>query len=247
MMEFMTAVNRLLHKSPNCRRRRLAVQCYAVTPLDQECGLIEWVPNVMPMRNLCKQYYDMHQIPFSTSSIKTRHAAAIAQPKDCRVAALVALVHALMLELPPVMHLWLVDTFRAPSAWFDARLAFTRSNGVMSMIGMAVGLGDRHLENILVDSTTGSVMITTPRPPLHHPMTDPHQPAPPLTTPHRPSPPLTTPPRLTRSCTSTSAASLTTGSTSRRQNACPSASRRTSCTPWDRAAALTGSSAACAS
>merc|ERR1719272_723768 len=26
------------------------------------------------------------------------------------------------------------------------------------MIGMAVGLGDRHLENILVDSTTGSVM-----------------------------------------------------------------------------------------
>ena len=37
MMEFMTAVNRLLHKSPNCRRRRLAVQCYAVTPLDQEC------------------------------------------------------------------------------------------------------------------------------------------------------------------------------------------------------------------
>ena len=178
MMEFMTAVNRLLHKSPNCRRRRLAVQCYAVTPLDQECGLIEWVPNVMPMRNLCKQYYDMHQIPFSTSSIKTRHAAAIAQPKERRVAALVALVHALMLELPPVMHLWLVDTFRAPSAWFDARLAFTRSNGVMSMIGMAVGLGDRHLENILVDSTTGSVMNTSlhpPSPPLtpltthHHP------------------------------------------------------------------------------
>ena len=141
------------------------MQCYAVTPLDQECGLIEWVPNVMPMRNLCKQYYDMHQIPFSTSSIKTRHAAAIAQPKERRVAALVALVHALMLELPPVMHLWLVDTFRAPSAWFDARLAFTRSNGVMSMIGMAVGLGDRHLENILVDSTTGSVMNTSLHPP----------------------------------------------------------------------------------
>ena len=110
------------------------------------------------MRNLCKQYYDMHQIPFSTSSIKTRHAAALALPRERRVDALVALVHGLMLELPPVMHLWLVDTFRAPSAWFDARLAFTRSNAVMSMIGMAVGLGDRHLENILVDSTTGSVM-----------------------------------------------------------------------------------------
>ena len=32
MMDFMTSVNRLLHKSANCRRRRLVVQCYAVTP-----------------------------------------------------------------------------------------------------------------------------------------------------------------------------------------------------------------------
>ena len=36
MMELMTAVNRLLHKSGSCRRRRLAVTCYSVVPLDQE-------------------------------------------------------------------------------------------------------------------------------------------------------------------------------------------------------------------
>lgn len=47
MMELMTAVNRMLHKSSSCRRRRLSVRCYSVVPLDQECGLIEWVPNML--------------------------------------------------------------------------------------------------------------------------------------------------------------------------------------------------------
>ena len=161
MMEFMTAVNRLLHKNPNCRRRQLAVQCYAVTPLDQECGLIEWVPNVMPIRNLVKQYWEMYQIHFDTRPVKAKHGEAmkVGRPgEQKRVDALARVIRELMVEFPPVLQLWLADTFRAPSQWFDARLAFTRSCGVMSMIGMAVGLGDRHLENILVNATTGSVM-----------------------------------------------------------------------------------------
>ena len=50
MMELMTAVNRMLFKSSSCRRRRLAVRCYSVVPLDQECGLIEWVPHMLQAR-----------------------------------------------------------------------------------------------------------------------------------------------------------------------------------------------------
>ena len=64
----------------------------------------------------------------------------------------------LMREVPPVLQHWFVDSFSEPSAWFEARLAYTRSCAVMSMIGFTVGLGDRHLENILIDSTSGSVM-----------------------------------------------------------------------------------------
>ena len=42
-------------------------------------------------------------------------------------------------------------------AWFAARLAFTRTTAVMSMMGYILGLGDRHLENINVDTTTGQI------------------------------------------------------------------------------------------
>ena len=160
MMELMTAANRMLHKSSLCRRRKLSARCYAVVPLDQECGLIEWVANMEQLRSIIKDYWDHYRHPFDHTSIKQRHAAAIGPGMDAsaRRAALAHLIKELMAELPPVLHHWFVDQFRAPSAWFEARLAFTRSCAVMSMIGYSVGLGDRHLENILIEKTTGSLM-----------------------------------------------------------------------------------------
>lgn len=45
--------------------------------------------------------------------------------------------------------------FPDPTAWYGARQAYGQSLAVMSMVGYIVGLGDRHGENILLDSTTG--------------------------------------------------------------------------------------------
>ena len=43
--------------------------------------------------------------------------------------------------------------------------AFARSCGVMSMLGYAIGLGDRHLDNILLDLSSGKLLPTpTPTP-----------------------------------------------------------------------------------
>ena len=89
--------------------------------------------------------------------VKQRYQAATATASTKRE-KLVEFIKEMMAELPPMLHYWFVDTFRAPSAWFEARLAFTRSCAVTSMIGYSVGLGDRHLENILIEKTTGSLM-----------------------------------------------------------------------------------------
>ncbi|VDK40782.1 unnamed protein product [Cylicostephanus goldi] len=48
--------------------------------------------------------------------------------------------------------------FLDPSVWYAARLAYSRSCAVMSMIGFVLGLGDRHGENILIDVTEGCVV-----------------------------------------------------------------------------------------
>lgn len=36
--------------------------------------------------------------------------------------------------------------------------AYARSTSVMSMVGYIIGLGDRHLDNVLIDLTTGEVV-----------------------------------------------------------------------------------------
>ena len=59
---------------------------------------------------------------------------------------------------PPVFAEWFVRNFPDPQAWFMARLAFTRTTAVMSMVGYLLGLGDRHGENILFDASNGDTV-----------------------------------------------------------------------------------------
>lgn len=43
-------------------------------------------------------------------------------------------------------------------AWWRITGRFARSTAVMSLIGYIIGLGDRHLDNVLVDLQTGEIV-----------------------------------------------------------------------------------------
>jgi phosphatidylinositol kinase/protein kinase (PI-3 family) len=55
----------------------------------------------------------------------------------------------------PCFHRWFLENFRDPTQWLEARANFTHSAAVWSAVGHVVGLGDRHVENILLDTVTG--------------------------------------------------------------------------------------------
>lgn len=55
------------------------------------------------------------------------------------------------------MHI-LRRNFPDPCKWYAARLAFTHTSAVMSMVGFVLGLGDRHGENLLIDVTNGDAI-----------------------------------------------------------------------------------------
>lgn len=54
-----------------------------------------------------------------------------------------------------MFHKWFLNSFSEPASWFRARLAYAHTAAVWSMVGHILGLGDRHGENILLDSGTG--------------------------------------------------------------------------------------------
>ena len=51
-----------------------------------------------------------------------------------------------------------MEHFLNPGMWFERRLAYTKSVATTSMIGYILGIGDRHVQNILVDKTTGELI-----------------------------------------------------------------------------------------
>jgi serine/threonine-protein kinase ATR len=119
-----------------------------VLPLNDECGVIEWVPHTVPFRKILISVYRAKEILTNIKDIQELIK------KKSKLEIYRELVH----KHPAVFHEWLLDTFPEPSTWFASRLAFIRTTAVISMVGYLVGLGDRHGENILIDQTTGDTV-----------------------------------------------------------------------------------------
>lgn len=152
LMEFNTFVNRSLRKDAESSKRRLYIKTYAVTPLNEECGLIEWVEGLRPLRDLIVNLYKSKSIRVDYNLLKTLLDESCATPESYRVFS-----QQILGIYKPVLHEWFTERFPNSEAWFAARLRYTRSCAVTSMLGYALGLGDRHGENVLLEERDGGV------------------------------------------------------------------------------------------
>jgi len=153
MMEFNAMINRLLSTVPESRRRKLYIRTFAVVPLTEDCGMVEWVPNTRGLRHILQDIYitlgKFDRAKTNSQMKKIYDTCHGKMPDD------VMLKTRILPMFPPVFHKWFLTTFSEPAAWFRARVAYAHTTAVWSMVGHIVGLGDRHGENILFDSTTG--------------------------------------------------------------------------------------------
>lgn len=154
LMEFDAMINKLLQSTSESRRRRLYIRTYAVLILNEECGLIEWVPNTVAFRHILGKYYGALDIPLYTSDLRGILDEARAHPKH----AASIFADRVLVRYPSVFHAWFLELFPEPSAWFRARSAYARTAAVMSMVGFVLGLGDRHGDNILFDTGSGDTV-----------------------------------------------------------------------------------------
>ncbi|KAJ5180764.1 hypothetical protein N7492_003974 [Penicillium capsulatum] len=154
LMEFNNMINRFLKRDVEASKRRMYIKTYSVTPLNEECGLIEWVDNLITLRIIVTKLLrerglapNYTEINHYLKEICTGSASKLAL-WDTKILA----------KLPPVLHEWFIEMFPETEAWFTARLRYTRSTAVMSMVGYVLGLGDRHGENLLFEEGTGGIL-----------------------------------------------------------------------------------------
>jgi serine/threonine-protein kinase ATR len=151
LMEFYTLINKCLKKDPESRRRNLYIRTYSVVPLNEKCGLIEWVPNTSGLRHILNKIYQEKGIFMSGMDIKELWKNKMSDPLKLKV----NFEEYVLPKFPPVFGHWFQRTFSDPTQWYSSRLAYSRTAAVMSIVGYVLGLGDRHGENVLFDSTNG--------------------------------------------------------------------------------------------
>jgi serine/threonine-protein kinase ATR len=153
LMEFNTMINRILKRDDESSKRKLYIKTYAVTPLNEECGLIEWVDNLKTLRDILLKMYKERNVAINYNEIRQLLDEACYNETKLHIFA-----DRILAQFRPVFYEWFVEMFPEPEQWFTARLRYTRSCAVMSMVGHVLGLGDRHGENILFQEDSGGTL-----------------------------------------------------------------------------------------
>lgn len=152
LMEFNGIINRSLKRDAESSKRQLYIRTYAVVPLNEECGIIEWVPGIKTMRDILINLYASQKIHPDYNAL--RQLMEEASTSESKIGIF---TNDVLGRFPPVLPLWFIQQFPNPSAWFGARLRYTRSCAVMSMVGTILGLGDRHGENVNLEEGSGGI------------------------------------------------------------------------------------------
>ncbi|XP_025160252.1 DNA-dependent protein kinase catalytic subunit isoform X2 [Harpegnathos saltator] len=170
LQQLYTTMNRTLFNDAACRQRRLMIDTYEVIPLSRSFGLIQWIEDTKSLDNLVSftlSELESNQCddnranytkwikgaaPLSTR-ISDQYTAATAKYSRTEV------VTKMKQLISNTKQTALRDTFMAISPSLESfvtlRRNFVASYATMCVAHWIAGIGDRHLENILVVVSSG--------------------------------------------------------------------------------------------
>lgn len=154
LMEFNGVVKHYLNSDLETRERRLNIRTYGVLPLNEEYGIIEWLDNLHTFRSILTALYRQNKCGMAAQELTPFYTEGLIPLHKARE----RFVNVFLKRCPPLFDQWFKNNFTTAHNWYMARQAYVRTCGVMSIVGYVLGLGDRHLENILIDVTNGEMV-----------------------------------------------------------------------------------------
>ena len=157
MQQVFGVANDLLRQDPATRKRTLSMVRYNVVPFSPSSGLVEWVNDTTPISDYL--YGKAATGGRSARACYRECARTMQDVADSRDLDMQRKAYENCLQkFRPSMNRFFLENFLEPAVWFERRLAYTRSVAVSSIVGHIVGLGDRHLSNILIRNDTAEVV-----------------------------------------------------------------------------------------
>ncbi|KAJ5107138.1 hypothetical protein N7456_003813 [Penicillium angulare] len=155
MEQVFEQVSSVLNDHQSTRQRNLGIRTYKVLPLTLNAGIIEFVPNTIPLHDYLMP---AHQRYFPKDMKPSACRKHIGDVQTRSLEQRVRTYRQVTEHFHPVMKFFFMEKFNNPDDWFSKRLAYTRSTAAISILGHILGLGDRHGHNILLDEKTGEVV-----------------------------------------------------------------------------------------
>ena len=152
MEQVFRQVNNILEREGSLINNSLNIRTYQVVPLGPRGGIIEFVANSMSLHQILTDLHDKDSISFT----QARRIMKSIQNKsnEERLKG----YRDITKEIKPQLHKFFFRSFLNPDNWYAAKKQYIKSVATASIVGYILGLGDRHLNNILIDSITGEVI-----------------------------------------------------------------------------------------
>jgi FKBP12-rapamycin complex-associated protein len=153
VMQLFGLVNALFTRDRRTNFHDLSIQRYAIAPLSHNVGLVGWVPHCDTFHSLIRDYRDMKRVPLN---MENREMLKLAPDYDVLTVMQKVEVFSEALDRTTGKGndlyeiLWIKST--NSEEWLERRTKFTRSLGVMSMVGYILGLGENTNANFRIVS-----------------------------------------------------------------------------------------------
>lgn len=182
IMQFLSIANTMMAQNADPSSNNLyRARHYSVIPLGPRSGLISWVDGTTPLFALYKRWQQREMAKPNTKGSQSANQNVlrpselfynklnpllqehgiknIDNRKEWPLSILKQVLTELKKETPDDLlskELWCNSI--SANVWWQVVKRYSYSIAVMSMIGYIIGLGDRHLDNVLVDLTSGDVV-----------------------------------------------------------------------------------------
>lgn len=169
-----------LRADAHCRAHAMHLETYAVIPLSVHCGMLGWVKDSPPMMKVVEKWMERRKQPLAKlPEFRHKHASFIKKASGPNVATeLKHNMHYYGKAAVGYSRMQIINSFReieysvpvelirgavydlaaTPQSFFALRTNFAASQAALSVAHWLLGIGDRHLSNVLLNVRTGRVV-----------------------------------------------------------------------------------------
>ncbi|ORX51884.1 hypothetical protein DM01DRAFT_1063713 [Hesseltinella vesiculosa] len=166
IQQLFGVMNELVRKEPYSTQHQVRLKTYNVIPMSTNVGIIEWVNDTKPLRYCIQDQFNnnrvMNRVQESYRLFVSKHKGDVMGYHNLMKAPRAPVVNnfenlASTFRMD-ILRSYLLKLASSPEAFIFMRNNYAHDLAAICIAGYMLGIGDRHLENIMINKTNGSLL-----------------------------------------------------------------------------------------